>query len=232
MAQSATGTAPRGRGRPPRLSREQIIEAAVELLEREPDSDLTIKRVAEAAGAAPMALYRYFPDRDTLLQAVADRVLSRIQPIALTGDTWQEQVRHWMRTSRERLRPHSRLLPYMASTQQPVGVRALAKLAEVLRPLGLSDEDLALAVLLISSTTIGYASYETRRSPAEQIVAQLQEGLSARPENEREILAPLLPRLPVAFARLYDAVLDQTVAAIKALATADSTAGAERAAER
>ncbi|WP_371551869.1 TetR/AcrR family transcriptional regulator [Streptomyces sp. NBC_00554] len=224
MAQSATGTATRGRGRPPRLSREQIVEAAVGLLERDPDSDLTIKRVAEAAGAAPMALYRYFPDRDALLQAVADRVLSRIQPVTLTGETWQEQVRQWMRNSRERLRPHAQLLPYMASTQQPVGVRSLAKLAEVLRPLGLHDEDLAVAVLLISSTTIGYASYETRRSPTEQIVTQLQAGLSVRPESEREALAPLLPRMPAAFARLYDVVLDQTVAAIEALAPVGSAA--------
>jgi hypothetical protein len=137
-----------------------------------------------------------------------------------------------MRNSRERLRPHSQLLPYMASTQEPVGLRAFAKLAEVLRPLGLSDEDLALAVLLISSTTIGYASYETRRSPPEQIVTQLQQVLPARPVSERETLAPLLPLLPSAFARLYDVVLDQTVAAIKSLAPADSTAEARRAAER
>src|SRR5260221_8286544 len=58
----------RGRGRPSRLSREQIIVAAAELVAREPGTSLTIKRVAEAVGAAPMALYRYFPDRDDLLQ--------------------------------------------------------------------------------------------------------------------------------------------------------------------
>jgi TetR/AcrR family tetracycline transcriptional repressor len=224
MAQPATGTTPRGRGRPPRLSREQIVEAAVALLEREPGTALTIKRVAEAVGSAHMALYRYFPDRDTLLQAVADRVMARVQRSPPTGDTWQQQVRHWMLNSLERLRPYSQLLPYMAATQQPEGLLTLGQLAAMLRPLALSDEDLALAVILIGSSTIAYASYETHRSPAEQIVAVLQDGLALRPEEERETVGPLLPQFPSAFARLYDVVIDQTIATIEALAPAQRKA--------
>jgi TetR/AcrR family tetracycline transcriptional repressor len=218
MAHTASGTAQRGRGRPPRFSHEQIIVAAVRLLEREPSTELTIKRVAEAVGSAPMALYRYFPDRDTLLQAVADRVIADIEPSTPTGGTWQEQVRCWMRRSRERLRPYSQLLPYMAATQQPVGLRALARLAAVLRPLGLSEDNLTLAVVLIGSNTIGYASYETNRSPAEQVVAMMRQELAFRPEEERESVEPLLPHLPSAYARLYEVVLDQTIASIEALA--------------
>jgi TetR/AcrR family tetracycline transcriptional repressor len=107
----------------------------------------------------------------------------------------------------------------MAATRQPVGLPALARLTSILRPLGLSEDDLALAVILIGSTTIGYASYEAHRSPAEQIVATLQEGLVLRPEEEREAVGPLLPRLPSVYARLYDVVLDQTVASIEALST-------------
>lgn len=122
-----------------------------------------------------------------------------------------------MRASRERLLPYAQLLPYMAATRQPVGLRTLGRLAEVLRPLGLSDEDLTLAVVLIGSTTMGFASYESRRSPAEEIAAVLQEGLALRPEEERRTTAPLLPHLPAAHARLYETVLDQTVAAIESL---------------
>jgi TetR/AcrR family tetracycline transcriptional repressor len=218
MAQRASETAHRGRGRPPRLSRDQIIEAAVELLKREPGATLTIKRVAEAVGSAPMALYRYFPDRDALLQAMADQVMAGIQPSTPAGDTWQEQVRVWMRNGRDRLRPYSQLLAYMAATQQPVGLPALAMLAAILRPLDLNEDDLALAVILISSTTLSHAMYETRRHPAEQTLAVLQEALTLRPEKERKAIAPLLPRLPSAYARLHDLVLDQTITAIETLA--------------
>ncbi len=84
MTQVAIGPDRRGRGRPPRLSRERIVEGAVEVLLAEPAVSLTIKRVADAVGAAPMALYRYFPDRDALLQATADHVLEAMEraPIA------------------------------------------------------------------------------------------------------------------------------------------------------
>src|SRR3954470_2815141 len=96
MAPKSGETARRGRGRPPRLSHDQIVEAAVELLEREPDVTLTIKRVAEAAGSAPMALYRYFPAREALLRARADKVLAALQPSRPADGTWQDQVRAWM----------------------------------------------------------------------------------------------------------------------------------------
>jgi len=219
MTRRTDETAPRGRGRPPRLSRDQIIEAAVELLEREPDVALTIKRVAEAAGSAPMALYRYFPDREALLQAMADQVMAGLQPTRPEGDTWQEQVRSWMRRGRTRLRPYSQLLPYMAATRQPVGLPALARLAAILRPLDLDEDDLALAVMLIGSTTLSHAMYETRRRPVEETLAALREGLALRPEEEREAVGPLLPGLPSAYERLHDCVLDRTVAAIENLAS-------------
>lgn len=218
MARTTNGTARRGRGRPPRLSRDQIVGAAIDLLEREPDTTLTLKRVAEAAGSTPMALYRYFPDRDELLQAMADRVMADIQPTTPTGDTWQEQVRSWMRNGRDRLRPYAQLLPSMAATRQPVGLPALARLARILRPLDLGEDDLALAVILISSTTLSHALYETRRRPPEQTVPALREALTLRPQEEREAVGPLLPRIPSAYARLHDSVLDRTIATIEALA--------------
>jgi TetR/AcrR family tetracycline transcriptional repressor len=217
MAITATEATRRGRGRPPRLSRDQIVEAALDVLEREPNTALTIKLVAEAVGSAPMALYRYFPDRDTLLQALADHVVAHLEPRPPAGETWQEQVRHWMSNALEKLRPYSQLLPYMAATRQPVGLQALDRLATILSPLGLDSENLALAVVLIGSTTIGYASVETHRLPAEQVVAALHEGLPLRSRTEQQLIEPLLATLPSAYARLRHTIIEQTVTTIEAL---------------
>ena len=62
--------APR-RGRPPRVTREQIVLAATAVLREEPDGQLTMARVAERVGVSPMALYRHFKDRDELVDEVS-----------------------------------------------------------------------------------------------------------------------------------------------------------------
>jgi AcrR family transcriptional regulator len=207
----------RGRGRPARLSAEQIAEAAVDVLKLEPMVPLTIKRVAEAVGAAPMALYRYFPDRDTLLQAAADHVLATTEGISVPDGPWQQRLRAWMRASQERLALYPQLLPYLVSTQQPAWLPALVRLTDLLDPLGLGAEDLALAVTLISSTVIGYAAYESRRPPAEDAVDRLERALQTRPAAEGEAVLPLLSRLPAAYDRLHDTVIEQTITTLENL---------------
>jgi AcrR family transcriptional regulator len=51
----------------------RIATAARRLLEREGTEAVTMRRVAEAVGITPMAIYRHYPDRAALLNALADR---------------------------------------------------------------------------------------------------------------------------------------------------------------
>ncbi|WTW98343.1 TetR family transcriptional regulator [Streptomycetaceae bacterium NBC_01309] len=225
MTQPSGGAAARGRGRPPRLSREQFVDAAAALVYADPGAPLTVKRVAEAAGAAPMALYRYFPDRDDLLHAVADQVASNMRFDAPTGATWQEQLRGWMLLSMEHLRPYPQLLPYIASTRQPSWLPSFILLTEMLQPLKLGDEDLALAITLVGTTIVGQATLAAQRTPATEMSAVLRDALDATDAPEKARVAPVLEALPGAFDRLYDVVIDTTIAAIESLAGKAPKAG-------
>jgi AcrR family transcriptional regulator len=51
---------------------EKIAVAARRLLDREGAEAVTMRRVADAVGITAMAIYRHFPDRDALLDALAD----------------------------------------------------------------------------------------------------------------------------------------------------------------
>ena len=89
--------APKRRGRKPRASREEIVDAAIELLERDPYEPLTIARVADAVGLAPMTLYRYFDDRAELLGAIVRAVRAGRPALFVDADLpWQGQVADWM----------------------------------------------------------------------------------------------------------------------------------------
>jgi AcrR family transcriptional regulator len=50
----------------------KIATAARRLLDREGADALTMRRIAKAVGITPMALYRHYQDRATLLNALAD----------------------------------------------------------------------------------------------------------------------------------------------------------------
>jgi AcrR family transcriptional regulator len=50
---------------------QQILRAASELLATEPPERLTTSRVAEAAGVSVGGLYRFFPDKQAILDAIA-----------------------------------------------------------------------------------------------------------------------------------------------------------------
>jgi AcrR family transcriptional regulator len=52
---------------------EKILVAARRLLDKQGAEAVTMRRVADAAGITAMAIYRHFPDRSALLNAVADQ---------------------------------------------------------------------------------------------------------------------------------------------------------------
>ena len=59
------------------LTRQRVIEAAADLLAREGSEAVTTRAVAAAAGVQPPAIYRFFVDKDGLLDAVAEHGYAR-----------------------------------------------------------------------------------------------------------------------------------------------------------
>ncbi len=58
------------------MTRDHILAAARSVLEREGLSNLTIRKVAARARLSPMAMYRHFSDKDTLLDALMQEGLA------------------------------------------------------------------------------------------------------------------------------------------------------------
>ncbi|WP_018656358.1 TetR/AcrR family transcriptional regulator [Actinomadura flavalba] len=82
------------------LTRDQIIEAALDLVTREGGNALSMRRVATAVGAAPMSIYRHVRGREELLTLLMDRVIGALPrpdlPVSprdrlLTLLTWQHE---------------------------------------------------------------------------------------------------------------------------------------------
>jgi AcrR family transcriptional regulator len=68
---------------------EKIANAATELLDRDGAEGVTMRRVASLVSMTPMALYRHYPNRDGLLNALADdgfaRLAKKLADLQLAG---------------------------------------------------------------------------------------------------------------------------------------------------
>jgi AcrR family transcriptional regulator len=75
---------------------DRISLAARKLLDKEGVEGVTMRRVATAVGVTPMALYRHYPNRDALLNTVADAgfadLAAKLAGLRLTGGVDRQLV--------------------------------------------------------------------------------------------------------------------------------------------
>jgi AcrR family transcriptional regulator len=62
-----------------RLSRERILDTAVELAREDGPDALSMRRIAQELDVWPMSLYRHFRDKDELLDALAERAAEGVE---------------------------------------------------------------------------------------------------------------------------------------------------------
>jgi TetR/AcrR family transcriptional regulator, tetracycline repressor protein len=215
----------RGPGRPARLSREAIVEAALALLEREPGRPLGVARIAAAVGAVPAALYRHFDGLDDLLDAVLARVLGSAELDVGAGAAWPEQLRGWMTALRAHLLRYPAVLPLIGrrGRTSPAWLDAMDVLIRILERAGLSGARLANAQLWIAETTVGLVMQEASLPLPDQIDAA-RASLAEASAEARARLAPLVPHLANLDGDAFFAfVVDRALDALAALAAAPVT---------
>jgi AcrR family transcriptional regulator len=208
------------RGRPPRLSRESILEAGLALLEREPGEPLGVARIAAEAGAVPAALYRHFASFDELIDGVLGRVLGSVELDIDAHAPWQQQVRDWMTSLREHLLRYPAVLPLLGrrGRTSPAWLDAVSVQIGILERAGLSGAALARAYLWVLETTCGIVMQEASLSLTEQIEAA-RASLAEMSAEGRARMAKLGPHLAALDGDAFFAfVVDRTVDALAALA--------------
>ncbi|MEA2429152.1 MAG: hypothetical protein QOF37_2780 [Thermoleophilaceae bacterium] len=82
-----------------RLSRDRILGAALELTARDGPQALSMRRLAQDLDVWPMSIYRYFRDKDELLDALAGHAAHAISAPAADGP-WREDMGVLLRQAR------------------------------------------------------------------------------------------------------------------------------------
>ncbi|WP_338748715.1 TetR/AcrR family transcriptional regulator C-terminal domain-containing protein [Janibacter alittae] len=104
----------------PRLDRERIVDAALELIDAHGVPGLTMRRAGQALGVEAMSLYRYVSGREDLLEAVAQRLTDGLtdRVDARGFSTWQGYLQALAHEVRAAALTHPAAFP-LAATRHP-----------------------------------------------------------------------------------------------------------------
>ena len=143
---------PSRRGPRQGLSVDEIVEAAIALADAEGLDAVTMRRVAQALGVAPMTLYTYVPGKAELLDLMLDWVYRQMARTEVAEASWRARLEAVAHDNRRLFDAH----PWAAAistTRPPLGPGLMAKYEHELRAFdgtGLDDieRDAALTFLL------------------------------------------------------------------------------------
>ena len=161
-------------GRPPRLTRRRVLATARRIGARQGVEGLTMRRLAEALGVMPNALYTYFPDKASILDAVLDDLLGDIERPHARRMTWRRGLIALMSSYRALLLRQPGLIALTLSRPMlgPNALRLREDMLALLRRGGLADGDAVTAYFALFAYTTGFVSFEGGRVPGKRDARQ------------------------------------------------------------
>ena len=148
------------------LSIDAVVDAATELADAEGLEALTMRRVAQSLGVAPMTVYTYVPGKAELLDLMLDAAYGRMARTGTSGQPWRQRVTAIAADNKALFETH----PWAATVstiRPPLGPGQLAKYEHELSAfdgLGLDDitVDDCLAYLLTFIQAAARAAADAR----------------------------------------------------------------------
>jgi TetR/AcrR family transcriptional regulator, tetracycline repressor protein len=168
---------PDGR-RPGGLNRDQVVQEAFVLLDRDGLDNFSLRGLANHLGVTPMALYNHVDSKRDLLQAVAEKLVTEAEYRPARGD-WQQVVRGCFRTLREACLAHPGALRVVESADAlpPAVFRPMEMVLKALHTAGLSQEDAVRGYFVLMTFTLGQVKYQIKGwSRGVDSIAAMSEG--------------------------------------------------------
>jgi AcrR family transcriptional regulator len=182
------GTQPTG------LSSERILAVARAIAEREGIEALSMRRLAQELDVWPMSVYRYFDDKDALLDAMAAAAAGEVAEPSLRG-SWRSQMHALLVDAKRTIAGSPGVaarLPRALLT--PAGLRLSEAGMAILTAAGFSPAEAASAWRVLWSYTFGFATFRVESARS------VRAAVAGLPEDEYPALAEAGDELAAALA--------------------------------
>lgn len=186
------------------ISRDQVLRAALAIIDLEGVENLSMRRLGRALGRDPMAVYRYADTKTALLDGVVELVLSDLT-VDSSDDDWQSQLRQVAHRFRAIALAHPHVVPLLVT--RPLATPLALRPHGTLRPLeatlallvrcGFSDVDALHIYRLFFGFLYGHVLNELQElvDNPEETDDLLRLGLHRLPLKEFPLLRGLAPAL-------------------------------------
>lgn len=184
---SRAAAGPRG------LSKDAILQTAIEFMEEAGETSFSIRKLGERVGCDPMAVLYHFKSKDGLFRAMADALTAKLERVD-ESQTWSERLRDHARQYRALALGH----PYTFGLTQRflnTGVSDFAHIEMVHRALeeaGIPDKDAPTLCLAWYASVIGLCMGEICGLIRPATEAEAQE-LAESPDGQFPRLRALAP---------------------------------------
>lgn len=202
------------------LSRDRVLRAALDLVDREGVDALTMRRLGRELGVEAMSLYGYVDSKEDLIEGVVEQVFRQMPLIVPGPGRWQDRLRRHAAAYRSVLLDHPnavRLVAHRPLTTEGIAAfvdSALAELQAVGLDLGTADRVLGV----IASFTLGHVSEEV----GDELRAASDDSRRVAPVDAERFphLAAVGATKPTDYDREFDLGIDFIVAGLEQLLAA------------
>lgn len=146
-----------GRGRRLGLTREKVIAAAVTMIDRDGPESFSLRKLAAALDVEVMSLYNHVPNKEALLDGVAETLLAGIDFSGAAEGTWQDRVRAHAAAFRAAARRNPRAFRLVCTrpTRSPAALETIASALRGLSGLDLPPQELVHVLRTYVAFVIG-----------------------------------------------------------------------------
>jgi AcrR family transcriptional regulator len=213
---------------------EQIVAAAIAVLDESGVAGLSMRKVAEQLGTGAATLYAYVSGREELLELVFDELVGSVPlPSASDPERWREQVMTAMRGLHGVLVSHrdAALAGLGRIPTTPRTMAASEAICTVMRTGGLSDRAIALGLdammLYVCASAFEDSMFDRSMSPEELRAyhESVHAFFAALPADRFPVLASLIgPMTGPGGDERFDFGLDVIIAGLEAVSARESPA--------
>src|ERR1700694_3872226 len=203
------------RGKPPTLTEEQIVRAALDIIRTEGLDALSMRRLSRELGRSGMAPYWYVADKRELLDLMACKLMAEVTLPEPDSAPWETRLRTVVTEIDARLHDHPGIAGVLLERMRSTDQRLMSGITQILLSAGFRGADVVLSYAMIHTYLFG--RYQ---------VVELGDADLPDPSDVADALADLMPHLEGLHGRdFFNYGVDHIIEGVRARLAAGARAG-------